>query len=105
MLYENWTDVSGLLMADPRIVDKPRPMEEVTYSEIRELSYMGASVLHDEAMAPVREWASRSTYAIPTRRRTRHPYRCPALARGGGEHPDSGVAGKTSFAMITIGRI
>ena len=54
-LYENWTDVSGLLMADPRIVDNPRPMAEVTYAEIRELSYMGASVLHDEAMAPVRE--------------------------------------------------
>ncbi|MBP6683696.1 MAG: aspartate kinase, partial [Halioglobus sp.] len=55
MLYENWTDVSGLLMADPRIVENPRPMAEVTYAEIRELSYMGASVLHDEAMAPVRE--------------------------------------------------
>jgi aspartate kinase len=54
VLYENWTDVSGLLMADPRIVDQPRPMAEVTYAEIRELAYMGASVLHEEAMAPVR---------------------------------------------------
>ncbi len=54
-LYENWTDVSGLLMTDPRIVPHAKPMEEVTYAEIRELSYMGASVLHDEAMAPVRE--------------------------------------------------
>ena len=53
--YENWTDVSGLLMADPRIVTDPEPMVEVTYRELRELSYMGASVLHDEATLPVRE--------------------------------------------------
>lgn len=55
LIYENWTDVSGLLMADPRIVEKPKPMAEVTYRELRELSYMGATVLHDEATLPVRE--------------------------------------------------
>lgn len=105
ILYENWTDVSGLLMADPRLVDKPRPMEEVTYAEIRELAYMGASVLHEEAMAPVRE------VGIPVNiRNTNAP-----------EHPGTrivpqlseeiihstqiaGVAGKTGFAMITIGK-
>ena len=54
-VYENWTDVSGMLMADPRIVDNPRPIEEITYREQRELSYMGATVLHDEAVFPVRE--------------------------------------------------
>lgn len=54
-LYENWTDVSGLLMADPSVISNPRPMELVTYREIRELSYMGAKVFHDEAIAPVRE--------------------------------------------------
>ncbi len=54
-VYENWTDVSGLLMADPRIVKNARPMEMVTYSELRELAYMGASVLHDEAIFPVRQ--------------------------------------------------
>lgn len=54
-LYENWTDVSGLLMADPRIVDSPKPMAKVTYREIRELAYMGANVFHDEAIAPVRD--------------------------------------------------
>ncbi len=53
-LYENWTDVSGLLMADPRIVDNPRAIDVVTYRELRELSYMGASVLHEEAIYPVR---------------------------------------------------
>lgn len=54
LAYENWTDVSGILMADPRIVDNPKPIERVTYAELRELSYMGAEVLHEEAVFPVR---------------------------------------------------
>lgn len=54
-LYENWTDVSGFLMADPRVVKQPKPIREITYRELRELAYMGASVLHEEAIFPVRE--------------------------------------------------
>ena len=54
-LYENWTDVSGFLMADPRIVENPRNIEQITFSELRELSYMGASVLHEDAVFPLRE--------------------------------------------------
>ena len=54
-LYENWTDVSGFLMADPRIVDNPKPIEKITYKELRELAYMGASVLHEEAIFPAKE--------------------------------------------------
>ncbi len=54
MLYENWTDVSGFLMADPRVVKNPRPIHTVTYRELRELSYMGATVLHEDAIFPVR---------------------------------------------------
>lgn len=54
-LYENWTDVSGFLMADPRIVDEPKPIEIITYKELRELSYMGAPVLHEESLFPVRK--------------------------------------------------
>ena len=53
-LYENWTDVSGFLVADPRIIDNPEPIETITYRELRELSYMGASVLHEDAIFPVR---------------------------------------------------
>ncbi len=53
--YENWTDVSGLLMADPRIVENPKSISEITYDELRELSYMGASVLHEETIFPVKE--------------------------------------------------
>jgi aspartate kinase len=54
-LYENWTDVSGFLMADPRIIKDPKPISKITYTELRELSYMGASVLHEDAIFPVRE--------------------------------------------------
>ena len=54
-VYENWTDVSGILMADPRIVDNPQPIHEVTYDELRELSYSGAQVLHEDTIFPVRE--------------------------------------------------
>ena len=54
-MYENWTDVSGFLVADPKIVDHPKQITHITYSELRELSYMGASVLHEEAIFPVKE--------------------------------------------------
>ena len=54
-LYENWTDVSGCLVADPRIIDNPQPIHVITYRELRELSYMGASVLHEDAVFPVRK--------------------------------------------------
>lgn len=53
-IYENWTDVSGVLVADPRIIENPKPIHTVTYKELRELSYMGASVLHEDAIFPVR---------------------------------------------------
>lgn len=53
-IYENWTDVSGILMVDPKIVDEPKTIARVTYDELRELSYMGASVLHEDTVFPVR---------------------------------------------------
>ena len=54
-VYENWTDVSGILMADPRIVKDPKPIAEMTYGELRELAFMGASVLQEDSILPVRE--------------------------------------------------
>ena len=53
-LYENWTDVSGCLICDPRIVNNPEPIKTITYRELRELAYMGATVLHEDAIFPVR---------------------------------------------------
>ena len=68
-MYENWTDVSGFLMADPRIVDGPREIASITYKELRELSYMGASVFHEDAMFPVHK------AGIPTNiRNTNKPF-------------------------------
>lgn len=54
-VYENWTDVSGFLIADPRIIHNPEVIETITYRELRELAYMGASVLHEDAIFPVRK--------------------------------------------------
>ena len=54
-VYENWTDVSGILMADPKIVADPRPIKSITYAELRELAFMGASVLHEDSILPVKE--------------------------------------------------
>ena len=54
-LYENWTDVSGFLVTDPRIIQNPKPIDTITYLELRELSYMGATVLHEDAIFPVRK--------------------------------------------------
>ena len=54
-VYENWTDVSGILMADPRIVDNPAPIAKITYAELQELAFMGASVLHEDSILPVKE--------------------------------------------------
>lgn len=102
-LYENWTDVSGLLMSDPRIVKNPRPMEEVTYAEIRELSYMGASVLHDEAISPVREVGI--PICIKNTNAPDHPGTrivrtlSPEVEKG---TEIAGIAGKKNFAMISV---
>ncbi|MBO5938270.1 MAG: aspartate kinase [Clostridia bacterium] len=101
-LYENWTDVSGFMMADPRIIDDPCAIQTITYRELRELSYMGATVLHEDAIFPVR-------YAgIPINiRNTNEP-----TAQGTmivAETPDydtdrviTGIAGKKGFSVITI---
>ena len=101
-LYENWTDVSGFLMADPRVVDNPPPIETITYRELRELSYMGATVLHDEAIFPVR-------YAdIPINiRNTNAPEDAGTMIVSSATGYDAkriitGVAGKKGFSVIHI---
>jgi aspartate kinase len=101
--YENWTDVSGLLMADPRIVQDPKPMVEVTYRELRELSYLGASVLHDEATLPVREVGIpihiKNTNA-PEHLGTRIVSKLSEEAEA--DSAIAGIAGKKQFAMVCI---
>ncbi len=101
-LYENWTDVSGFMMADPRIIDGPCAIETITYRELRELSYMGATVLHEDAIFPVR-------YAkIPINIRNTNSPRDDGtmiVAETGDfdtEKVITGVAGKKGFSVITI---
>jgi aspartate kinase len=103
LLYENWTDTSGILMADPRIVDNPKTIEEITFREIREMSYMGASVFHDEAMLPLRE------ADIPIRiKNTNRPEDAGTLItpRLSEETLSSteiaGIAGRKDFSMICL---
>lgn len=104
-IYENWTDVSGLLMADPRIVDRPRTIETLTYRELRELAYMGATVLHDEAVFPVR------AAGIPVHIRNTNQPDAPGtqIVRGDDLPPPSpgtisGIAGRKDFTSIQIER-
>ena len=101
-VYENWTDVSGFLMADPRIVDDPREISVVTYKELRELSYMGASVLHEDAMFPVHK------AGIPTNIRNTndptHPGTIITLnAPADSTHPTiTGIAGRKGFSVVSV---
>lgn len=101
-LYENWTDVSGFLMADPRIVKDPLPISTVTYRELRELSYMGAGVLHEDSIFPVQKEGI--TINI---RNTNHPEDegtliVPNMYTDANEHLITGVAGKKGFSVINI---
>ena len=101
-VYENWTDVNGFLMADPRVVDNPRTIRQLTYRELRELSYMGATVLHEEAIFPVHK------AGIPTNiRNTNNPDDPGTLivAQPTEESfatPITGIAGHKDFTLITI---
>ncbi len=101
-LYENWTDVSGFMMADPRIIDNPAAIATITYRELRELSYMGATVLHEDAIFPVR-------YAgIPINiKNTNAPTDKGTMivaetADYDAEKVITGIAGKKGFSVITI---
>ncbi|MDF2615617.1 MAG: yclM [Sedimentibacter sp.] len=104
-MYENWTDVSGFLMADPRIVKNPLPINKITYQELRELSYMGASVLHDEAVFPVRQ------AGIPINIRNTNEPDNPGTVIVGDDQADedfenghviTGIAGRKNFTFFYI---
>ncbi len=100
-VYENWTDVSGFLVADPRIIDKPKSIETITYRELRELSYMGATVLHEDAIFPVRQ------EGIPINiRNTNAPEDNGTWIVGStcqkSKYVITGIAGKKGFCSINI---
>ena len=104
-VYENWTDVSGILMADPRIVDDPQAIPEVTYDELRELSYSGAQVLHEGSIFPVRE------KNIPLNiRNTNAPEEPGTMIQehfDGDSDPNrfiTGITGKKNFSIISMSK-
>ncbi len=100
-LYENWTDVSGFLLADPRIVESPAVIEAITYKELRELSYMGATVLHEDAIFPVRK------EGIPINIKNTNAPEDPGTmivesTSKKPEHIITGLAGKKGFSAVNI---
>ena len=100
-IYENWTDVSGFLMADPRIIDNPKPIQTITYKELRELSYMGATVLHEDAIFPVRY----SKIPINIRNTNRPDDKGTFIVPETDEISENvitGIAGKIGFSSITV---
>ena len=103
--YENWTDVSGIMSADPRIVDNPTPIANVTFAELRELSYMGAEVLHEDAVFPVRDknipLYIKNTNDIDARG-TLVMESFDETEKDKKEHFVTGVSGKKDFAVLTF---
>ena len=100
-LYENWTDVSGFLMADPKYISNPKVIEKITYKELRELSYMGATVLHEDAIFPVRS----SKIPINIRNTNKPEEKGTMIVPQTDEASEdviTGIAGKTGFSTIRI---
>ena len=100
-MYENWTDVSGFLVADPRIVKNPQVIETITYKELRELAYMGASVLHEDAIFPVRK----EGIPINIRNTNRPEDKGTLIVESTCRKPRytiTGIAGKKGFCSINI---
>ena len=101
-LYENWTDVSGFLMADPRLVEGAKPIRSITYRELRELSYMGATVLHEDSVFPVHR------AGIPTNiRNTNHPEHDGTMITHNADEEKNpyvitGIAGRVGFSVISV---
>lgn len=100
-VYENWTDVSGFLMADPRCINNPKVIDIITYKELRELSYMGATVLHEDAIFPVRYSKIPINIKNTNRPEDRGTFIVPETDYIS-DDVITGIAGRTGFATITI---
>ena len=101
-IYENWTDVSGFMMADPRIIKNPQAIDTITYRELRELSYMGATVLHEDAIFPVRYAGIPINIKNTNRPEDRGTMIVSQASSYDSEHVITGIAGKKGFSVITV---
>ena len=100
-IYENWTDVSGFLVTDPRIVEDPAVIETITYRELRELSYMGATVLHEDAIFPVRKEGIPINIRNTNRPEDKGTFIVESTCRKP-KYVITGIAGKKGFCSINI---
>lgn len=100
-MYENWTDVSGFLIADPRVVKNPKAIDVITYRELRELSYMGASVLHEDAIFPVRKEGIPINIRNTNRPEDKGTFIVESTCRKP-KYVITGIAGKKGFCSINI---
>ena len=101
-LYENWTDVSGFLMADPRVVKNAHPISIITYRELRELSYMGATVLHEDSIFPVQKEGIAINIRNTNKPEDEGTLIVPTAEGTNSKHVITGVAGKKGFSVINI---
>ena len=101
-IYENWTDVSGFMMADPRIINNPCIIKTITYRELRELSYMGATVLHEDAIFPVRQAGIPINIKNTTAPEDRGTMIVDSTTDYDSERIITGIAGKHGFSVITV---
>lgn len=104
-LYENWTDVSGLLAADPRIIENPRVVEYISYRELRTLSYMGATVLHADALLPVNQAEIPVNIRNTNRPEDRGTMIVSDLPKEREKHTITGVAGRKGLSVIQVEKI
>ena len=104
-LYENWTDVSGLMAADPRIVDSPKTVKYVSYRELRTLSYMGASVLHTDAVLPVADMSIPINIRNTDRPGDEGTTIVRKLPKGETKYPIIGVAGRVGMSVIQVEKV
>ena len=100
-LYENWTDVSGFLMADPRIVDNPKPIKNISYRELRELAYMGATVLHEDAIFPVFKANIPINIKNTNKPNDEGTFIVPSIDNDDG-NIITGIAGRKGFSVLAI---
>lgn len=105
-IYENWTDVSGILMADPRIVSDPSPITSITYSELRELAFMGASVLHEESVQPVKDRGIALNIRNTNRPQDPGTMIVERVEEEEGDHERfiTGIAGRRNFTILTVSK-